>query len=389
MKNTTALEYWTSPVSGPALYLSFELSLKTWKLGFIRGLADKPRIRSIKSGDLQALEREICRARRHFNLPEDAPVYSCYEAGREGFSVHRALEQRGIDNIIMDSSSIEVPRGKRAVKTDRLDVGKLGRLLFRYHNAERQVCSVVRVPTVEEEDRRHLHREMDVLKAELTAQGSRIKSLLMTQGIYVRGSVRRLTKKRLEELQTLDGRPLPPGLRERVSRDLQRWQATEQALKARRQERRQILTQQTDDEIVQKVLTLMKFRAIGVESAWLLVMELFSWRKFRNRRQVGAMSGMTGVHHASGHTHYDRGVSRCANYRVRALLVELAWAWVRNQPDSEISRWYRRRFGSGSKRVRKIGIVAVARRLTVALWRLLEYGEIPAGAEFRQRPPRL
>lgn len=389
MKNTTAPEHCTSPVPGRALYLSLELALKQWKLGFITGLGDKPRIRNIVSADLDALRREIDRAKRHFKLPDDAPVYSCYEAGREGFSVHRALLQLGIRNIIMDSSSIEVPRGKRPVKTDRLDVGKLDRLLFRYHNGEREVCSVVRVPSVEDEDRRQLHREMDTLKAEQTALAGRVKSLLMTQGIYWRPGIGRLSEKKLEELRTLDGRALPPQLRSRLDREIRRWRAAADELVALRRQRRERLTREANEPYVQMVLTLMKLRAIGVESAWLLVMELFSWREFTNRRQVGAMSGMTGVHHSSGNTFHDRGVSRSANYRVRALLVELAWCWLRYQPNSELSLWYQQRFARGSKRLRKIGIVAVARRLTIALWRFLEFGEIPAGAEFRLGTPRL
>jgi transposase len=389
MKNTTAPEHCTSAVIGRALYLSFELALKKWKLGFITGLGDKPRIRNVMAGDLGELVREIDLARRHFKLPDDAPVYSCYEAGREGFSVHRALLQRGINNIIMDSSSIEVPRRKRAAKSDRLDVSKLGRLLFRYHNGEREVCSVVRVPTSEEEDRRQLHREMDILKAEQTALSGRIKSLLVTQGIYWRAGIGRLSEKPLDELHTLDGQPLPAGLRSRLGREIQRWRAAGDQLRSLQRERRERLTRQAEEPFVQMVLTLMKLRAIGVESAWLLVMELFSWRQFTNRRQVGAMSGMTGVHHGSGDTRHDLGVSRRANYRVRALLVELAWAWLRYQPDSDLSVWYRQRFAAGSKRLRKIGIVAVARRLTIALWRFLEFGEVPAGAELRRVKPRL
>jgi transposase len=337
---------------------------------------------------LGELAREIASARRHFKLPEDCPVYSCYEAGREGFSVHRALDKLGIKDIIMDSSSIEVPRGKRAVKTDRLDVGKLDRLLFRYHNGEREVCSVVRVPSAQDEDRRQLHREMDTLKAERTALAGRIKSLLATQGIYWRCGIARLSEK-LDQLHSLEGEPLGPGLKARLGREIQRWRDAGDQLRALQQERRELLTRQENEPYVQLVLTLLKLRAIGVESAWLLVMELFSWREFTNRRQVGAMSGMTGVHHSSGDTQHDRGVSRRANYRVRGLLVELAWAWLRYQPNSELSVWYRQRYASGSKRLRKIGIVAVARRLIIALWRFLEFGEVPAGAELRIGKPRL
>lgn len=389
MKNTTARRHCTSSVMARALYLSFELALKKWKLGFITGLGDKPRIRTIAAGNLTALAQEMAAARRHFKLAEDAAVRSCYEAGREAFSLHRALIKLGIDNLIMDSSSIEVPRRRRATKSDRLDVAKLGRLLFRYHNGERQVCSVVRVPSPQDEDRRQLHREMDTLKAEQTALSGRIKSLLVTQGVYWPHGIGRLSRKPLREFRTLDGQALGPGLQARLGREIQRWRAAGEQLRELQRQRREILDRQANEPFAQLVLTLLKLRAIGVESAWLLVMELFSWREFQNRRQVGAMSGMTGVHHGSGDTLHDQGISQRANYRVRALLVELAWLWLRYQPHSELSRWYQERFGSGSKRVRKIGIVAVARRLTIALWRFLEFGEIPAGAELRVARPRL
>lgn len=192
-----------------------------------------------------------------------------------------------------------------------------------------------------------------------------------------------MAEKGLDELRTLDGQRLGEGLRARLGRELHRWQAAGEQLRALQHQRRQWLRQRPEEAAVQMVVTLMKLRAIGIESAWLLVMELFAWRKFKNRRQVGAMSGMTGVHHLSGLVAHDLGVSRRANYRIRGLLVELAWLWVRYQPDSELTLWWKQRFASGGKRLRKIGIVAVARRLLIALWRLLERGELPAGARLR------
>jgi transposase len=331
---------------------------------------------------MDQLQREIQLARVRFGLGGNCPVKSCYEAGREGFSLHRALTRLGIENIILDASSIEVPRRGRRVKTDRLDVIKLVRLLCRYHGGEPEVCSVVRVPSREEEDQRHLHREMGTLKELKTSQAARIKSLLVSQGIYWNRGVGRLTGEALGRLRTLEGLPLEPALRARLERELSRWQEASRQLKELQRQQRELLRMR-DNPIIQMVLTLMKVRGMGLTSAWLLVMELFAWRKFRNRRQVGALSGMTGSHHQSGDSSHDQGIARHANYRIRGLLVELAWLWIRHQPQSELTLWYQRRFGSGSKRVRKIGIVAVARRLLIALWRLLDHGEIPAGAELK------
>lgn len=381
MKNQAAQNH-CNAAAGGCLYLAFELAQRRWKLGFSPGLGVKPRVRTIEAGNLHELRREIELARVRFGLSKSCPVKSCYEAGREAFSLHRALTQLGIESIIMDSSSIEVPRRGRKVKTDRLDVIKLVRLLCRYYGGEPEVCSVVRVPSRAEEDQRHLHREMETVKHLRTSQAARIKSLLLSQGIYWNRSVARLSAEQLGRVRTLDGLRLEPGLRSRLERELGRWQEASQQLKELQRQRRELL-QRESNPIIQMVLTLMKVRGVGVSSAWLLVMELFAWRKFRNRRQVGALSGMTGSHHQSGDSSHDQGIARQANYRIRGLLVELAWLWIRHQPQSELTLWYQRRFGGGSKRLRKIGIVAVARRLLIAFWRLLQHGEIPTGAQLK------
>jgi len=376
MKETTQDQYSTFPT----LYLAFELSNKKWKLGFTIGLGQSPRERTIDAGDLQALEGEIGRAKQRFDLSQDARVLSCYEAGRDGFWLHRYLEAAGIENLIVDSASIEVPRRKRRAKTDRLDVGKLLRMLIRFDWGEEKVWSVVHVPSVEAEDWRHLHRELSTLRAERTRYSNRIKGLLVGQGIRL--PVEADLLQQLEQVRLWDGSCIPEGLRARLEQEFIRLGFTQQQIKALERERRALI-RSAEDSCVEMVRQLLRLRGIGENSAWLLVMEFFAWRQFRNRRQVGALAGLTPTPHQSGDDERERGISKSGNVPVRAMIIEIAWGWLRFQPDSQLSRWYQERFGGGSKRLRKIGIVALARKLLIALWRYVEYGEIPAGAELK------
>ncbi len=376
MKETTQDQYSTFPT----LYLAFELSNKKWKLGFTTGLGQNPRERTIDAGDLPALEEEIDRAKQRFDLPQDARVLSCYEAGRDGFWLHRYLLTAGIENLVVDAASIEVPRRKRRVKTDRLDLGKLLRMLIRFDWGEKKVWSVVRVPSVEAEDRRHLHRELSTLKAERTRCSNRIKGLLVGQGVRIPVGADFLEQ--LDLVRLWDGSPILQGLRTRVECEFLRLQFTEQQIKSLERQHRTLI-RTADDDCVEMVRRLLRLRGIGEKSAWLLVMEFFAWRQFRNRRQVGALAGLTPTPHQSGDDAQERGISKSGNVPIRAMIIEIAWGWLRFQPDSQLSRWYQERFGRGSKRLRKIGIVALARKLLIALWRYLEFGEIPAGARLK------
>ena len=376
MTETTQDQYSTFPT----LYLAFELSNKKWKLGSTIGLGQSPRERSIDAGDLPALEKEIGRAKQRFRLPRDARVLSCYEAGRDGFWLHRYLRTAGIENLVVDSASIEVPRRKRRAKTDRLDLDKLLRMLIRFDWGEEKVWSVVHVPSVEAEDRRHLHRELATLRAERTRYSNRIKGLLVGQGI--RMPVKADFLQRLDQVRLWDGSALPDGLRARLESEFSRLVYTQQQIKAL-ETRRRTLIRSAEDACIEMVRQLLCLRGIGENSAWLLVMEFFSWRQFRNRRQVGGLSGLTPTPHQSGDEGQEQGISKSGNVPVRAMMIEIAWGWLRFQPDSQLSHWYQERFGQGSKRLRKVGIVALARKLLIALWRYLEYGEIPAGAELK------
>jgi transposase len=370
----------TKQTSAPGgLYMAFELGWNEWKLAFATGPADNPRLRSIGGRNTAAVLREIANAKKRFGLAADAPVYSCYEAGRDGFWLHRFLGQRGVANLVVDSSSIEVNRRGRRRKTDRLDATKLLSMLIRWHQGEKKVWSVVQVPSVADEDRRQLHRELLELKAARTQHSNRIKGLLAACGLAVVGIDGHFVET-LDKLRTWDGQAVPPELRERLVREHTRWQLVDGQIKDLESERaRRIRT--SSDPAVGKVRQLLRLRGIGANSAWLYVMEFFGWRQIRNRKQLASLAGLTPTPYQSGNSDHEQGISKAGNRRLRTMAVEIAWCWLHYQPGSALSEWYQKRFGKGSSRQRRIGIVALARKLLVALWRLLERGEVPRGAE--------
>jgi transposase len=366
----------------PVLYLAFELSEAHWKLGFTIGVGQRARERNIRSCDLVALREEIRRAKKRFGLTETAKVVSCYEAGRDGFWLHRYLIQEGIGNLIVDSSSIEVNRRQRRAKTDRMDVEKLLSQLIRYRSGDRKVWSVVHVPSVEDEDRRHLNRELAAVKKDRTRHNNRIKGLLVGQG--VRLVIKDDFFDRLDAVRTWDGSPLPAGLQMRIRREYERMKLAERQIKELERERMEAI-RHSEDPSVDMVRQLLKLKGIGLNSAWLYTMEFFSWRKFQNRKEVGALAGLTPTPHESGSSSRERGMSKAGNRHIRGMAVEIAWGWLRYQPESELTQWYEERFGSGSSRIRRIGIVALARKLLVELWRYLETGAIPKGVVLKTR----
>jgi transposase len=370
----------TAPPKTPeGLYVAFELSWSEWKLAFGTGPLDNPRLKSVGGRDTQALLREIAKAKKHFGLADDAPVHSCYEAGRDGFWLHRFLESHGINNVVVDSASIEVKRRRRQRKTDRLDAGKLLSMLIRWHQGERNVWSVVQVPSVADEDRRQLHRDLLELKAQRTQHTNRIKGLLAGCGLTL-PNIDRKFPELLAKLRTWDGQPVPAELQQRLLREHERWQLVDRQIKDVTNERgRRIRT--SKDQSVDKVRQLLRLRGIGPNSAWLYVMEFFGWRRIRNRKQLASLAGLTPTPHQSGDSDHEQGISKAGNRRLRTMAVEIAWCWLQYQPGSDLSKWYQKRFAKGSSRQRRIGIVALARKLLVAIWRFLETGQVPAGAE--------
>jgi transposase len=372
-------EYGTTTEHG--LFMAFELSENAWKLGFTTGPGQNPRERAVAARDQGRLLQEIAQAKRRFGLPESAPVVSCYEAGREGFWLHRFLQAQGIINHVVDSSSIEVNRRKRRAKSDALDVRKLLSMLMRYEYGERQVWRVVRVPSVEAEDQRHLHRALETLKQERASTTTRIKGLLSSQGIRLTS----LSKfaEQLEALRLWDGSAIPSGLRRRLLRVYAHHEFLSQQIAELEAERRAMLRTSQEGNI-DKVRQLMHLKGIGINGAWLLVMEFFGWRELKNRREVGGLAGLTPTPYQSGASAREQGITKSGNRHVRWMTTELAWSWVRYQPESALSCWFRGRFGGGGKRLRRIGIVAVARKLLIALWRFLETGVLPEGAGLKE-----
>lgn len=368
-----------TPVS-TKLYLALELSQAEWKLGFTIGLGQAPRLKNIKARNLESLKREIEQAKIRFGLVKEVAVLSCYEAGRDGFWLHRYLETSGIKNLVVDSASIEVNRRYRRVKTDRLDVGKLLNMLVRYHQGEAKVWSVVHVPSVAEEDRRQLHRELLALKREQTHHINRMKGVLASQGVVL--EVKTDFVEQLKAVRLWDDSPVPSGLQTLLVREYERLQFGRAQIHQIEEVRKETLST-SQEPAIEQVRRLLRLKGIGVNSAWVYVMEFFAWRGFRNRRELGSLSGLTPTPYESGQSSRERGISKAGNRPVRAMAIEIAWSWLRNQPDSQLSRWYRQRFAKGGSRIRRIGIVALARKLLIALWRYLEDGLLPEGAQLK------
>lgn len=372
----------TSPIHTseqvPTLMMAMELGETGWLLGFASGFGQEPLRRKIASRDKAGLLRQVAWARERLGLGDEVRVVTCYEAGRDGFWLHRFLEAQGFESLVVDSSSIEVNRKKRRAKTDRVDLVALTDLLARHlAGSAKPVWSVVRVPSVEAEDRRHLYRELRLAKKDRTRVSHRMKGLLANHGQTL--DLRKDLSLQLQAMRQWDGSPLPSGLRARLVRYIREYAFFTDRIGELEVERRRILREQRDPAL-DKVLQLYSLKAIGMESAWMCGTEFFGWRDFKNGKQVGSMAGLTPTPFDSGSREREQGIGKDGSRWIRAGAIEMAWGWLRFQPHSELSKWYQRRFGSGSKRLRKIGIVALARKLLIALWRFLETSVIPEGA---------
>jgi transposase len=380
MKKTKETPVKESSRKQEVLHLAFELSKSKWKLAF----SDTKKVRSkgIEARNLEQLQEEIRKAKERFKLKDGVRIVSCYEAGRDGFWLHRYLLSCGIDNVVVDSSSIEVNRRRRRAKTDRIDARKLLSMLMRYHGGERKLWSVVRVPSVEQEDGRNLNRELEVLNKERTMHRSRIRGLLAQQGLEVKNPSSKKFLEELEGLRSWDGKELAVDFKARVVREYGRLRMVEEQMgKVRKERERRVAS--ADSVALRKVAQLRSLYGIGVTSSWDFVMEMFGWREFRNRREVGAFLGLTPTPYDSGGSQREQGISKTGRGRMRALSIQIAWIWLRLQPQSKLSQWYMGRFAGGGRRMRRIGIVAMARRLLIDLWRYLEYGVVPEGARVK------
>lgn len=362
----------TDAHSTRGLYLAIEYGSKSWKLAF--GDGRSRREITITQRTRVEMRRQIERAKERMGLVAETPVYSCYEAGRDGFWIHRLLQGLGVHNVVVDPSSIEVKRRGKRVKTDRLDAQKLLEMLMRYWvYGEHKTWSVLHVPTEEEEAARRPHREQERLTKERTGHRCRIRSLLVLHGI----TPRRIPDKP-EGVLDWRGEALPAATVQELRRELERLALVEEQLGVLRSQRQARMREGTE-ESARKAKKLAKPKGVGAQTGWDLAHEFF-WRSFKNRRQVGAASGLVGCPYDSGESRSEQGISKAGNARVRVMMVELAWRWLRYQPDSSLSKWYQKRFGGGTGRMRRIGIVALARKLLVALWKYVEKDEVPEGA---------
>ncbi|MCD1636780.1 IS110 family transposase [Martelella mediterranea] len=371
------------------IFVSVEMSRSKWVVGIQVSLADKIALHAMACGDVDALLTLIDRARAKLAAAElGAPaVVICYEAGYEGFWLYRRLTALGIRVVVIDPASLLVDRRAKRAKTDRIDARGMVRALMAWARGERQVLSEVRVPTVEQDDVRRGLRERQRLVKERTAHGNRIKGLLKTQGIMDFDPRARDAVTRLDALVTGDGRPLGPCLKREITRELERLALVIRQIAQVEAERDAIVrdrSQQTDTaaepaQDASMIVTLNRLKGIGMNDATILAREAF-WREFRNRREIGGWSGLAPAPWASGSVSRDQGITKAGPPLLRAHMIQMSWRWLFWQPDSELARWHRRRTEGATGRMRRIMVVALARKLLIALWRYATTGMVPRGA---------
>lgn len=361
------------------VYVAIELSNTLWLVGTRLPGADKPKMHRLAAGDVTGLVTLLAdlRARTIAKPGREAAIACCFEAGRDGFWLHRVLSAHGVDTHVVEPTSILVNRRAKRAKTDRLDAEGMLRVLAAYLGGDRQVCSMVSVPSPEAEDAKRPHREREHLVQERTRYENRILALLATQGIRERPSLR-TWERDLATLQTGDGRALPKLLSAEIDRLRRRLVLTMELIRELDAERTAALDAAPDDAACQKITALRRIRGIGENFAAVLVREVL-YRPFANRKQLASYVGLTPMPYQSGSMDRDRRIGRAGNTRARTTLVQLAWLWLRYQPDSALAAWFRERVGTLAGRTRRIAIVAMARKLLIALWRYAETGQVPDG----------
>ena len=394
-----------------ALFAALELSLSRWVVVASAPGESKVSRHTLPACDgpaLLALLEEL-RRRAERRSGRAVAVVTIQEAGRDGFWLHRLLEAHGVRSQVVDPASVAVSRRSRRAKTDRIDAEGLLRALMAFARGERQVCSMLRPPTREAEDARRLTREREALLAERIRHTNRIKALLATQGVFGFEPTWQARRARLDELRTPEGQKLPPHLTAEILRQIERLELTMRQITSVEAERDAALAAErqgadrADAELaspggpatVAPVLPpfardgagarLLRLKGIGPETASVLRLEAFH-RSFGNRREIAAYAGLTPTPWQSGGLDTKQGISKSGNARLRRTMVQLAWFWLRNQPQSALSVWYRERVGDKRGRVKRIAIVALARKLLVALWRFVTQGLVPEGAELKPAP---
>ena len=365
-----------------AIFVSLELSRSKWLVTSLSpdsgGKLSRHEMKP-EMGALLALLAQV-RARTQARTGMDFPIVSIQEAGLDGFWIHRALQSEGIESHVVDPASVAVSRRARRAKTDRIDGEALIRTLLAWKRGEPRVCAMVHAPTPEAEDRRRNARERKVLTKERIEHVNRIKGLLFGQGISGYEPLRRDRRERLAELVTGDGRPLPAHLMAQIERELDRIELLLKQIAAVEAERAALLGA---EQATQPGLTLLLgLRSIGNELAASLWSEGLS-RSFSNRRQLAAYAGLAPSPWQSGQVCHDQGVSKAGNPRLRTMAIQLAWLWVRHQPGSALAKWFVTRVQRNGGRGKKPAIVALARKLLVALWKYAHDGVVIEGAKLK------
>jgi transposase len=360
-------------VNEPTLYVALELAKRQWKLAMASTFGVEPMLRTVPSGDWRAFDEALRQGRAYCGLAPLAPVISCYEAGRDGFWIHRALTQRGIRNRVVDSASIEVSRRARRAKTDRLDAVKLVRMLMRVGSGEKDVWSEVRVPSVAAEAARHVSRERTALTRDQTRLVNQMRGWLTTWGCTLPS---RRSRAWWTTVRDWAGAALPATVQRQLARAEARLERLATQIGELDAEQQAAVTAAPAASALPR---LVRLKGVATTSASVLLDEGLVWRAFRNRREIGGLLGFAPTPYDSGDSRREQGISRAGNGRLQAISIQLAWNWVRWQPHSALTQWYQATFGTG-KRARRIGIVALARKLMIALWRYVTQDVVPAGA---------
>lgn len=362
-----------------AIFVSMELSKSTWLVtSLLPGAGERMSKHTVHAGDVAGLIERFSqlRAKAKKRTGHDFDIIVIQEAGLDGFWIHRVLEQEGIESHVVDPASIATSRRRRRAKTDKIDGEALVRALLAYKRGEPRVCAMVRPPSVAQEDQRRLTRERRVLMGERTQHINRIKGLLFSQGITDYEPMRRDRRARLTELRTGDGRILSDHMQAQIERELDRLELVITQVKALETERDAVLAAKAADR---PITLLTSIKGIGAESAAILTSEgLF--RHFDNRRQLAAYAGLAPTPWQSGSIRHEQGVSKAGNPRLRTAMVELSWLWLRYQPDTKLARWFHERVERNGGRLKKPMIVALARKLLVALWKYATAGVVIDGA---------
>jgi len=363
------------------LFMSIELAVNDWKLAFSDG--QNTEVETIDARQFGPLREQIHQHQEQFQLDEDAPVISCFEAGQDGFWVHRRLqEQLDVENAVVDPASIEDNQRNRSPKTDSIDAETLVEKLIQFHQGNTGVFSVCHIPSRKDQEDRRINRELERLKEERKMHRARVRSLLRLDGVEV-DPLHRL-EDRLDEIETGDGRPVGPNKKGEARRHLERLQLVNEQMKQLIQKQKQEVKQRSGEMKMVMINRLRAIKGIALDTAWRLVMEAFGWRDFQNRSEVAGCFGLDPTPYNTGESETEQGISKAGSNRLRDLAVQVAWNFVQHQPDCHLTRKFRQDFNMGSKQDRKRGIVATARKLMSVLSKYVKGGEAPWGCTFNR-----